>query len=497
MNVKKQILKTASVVVLVCISMMVASCDSILLKRSDDTSYTITNNAHSGQSINNHGAITVMVNNGAAQTGALVTAARNDRIILEISPAVDYTLSAITVSAAWGGNPTISGTGDRRGFIMPVADVTISATFAQNPPPSPPAPDPPQPDPPPPDPPPPDPPLPDPPLPDLPPVNPPLPSPKRVSWYVSDAANSDMPSATAEWSGDTIKAALSDIRSNSAKVTGGRKAVIVINGAVTSATEGASGITMITISGSYPPLVFRGDAANKGVIDGGNSRRILLIQPRTSTVPNEVTLADDLTLQNGRAVSQSPEDTVGGAVGVNGGIFRMTGGTIKDSVATSGSGIMASTWGMQSVKRNEVYLSGGEITGCRNERPSGTTLTTSGAAVYVQGSMADPGILHISGSVVIYGNGTNGNTEQGGAVKLDGAALTMSGGTIRNNKADSGGGVYVGPVSAFTMSGGAITGNTASNPGGGVYVYRSRYGGASYTNNGGTVSGNTPDDVNP
>jgi hypothetical protein len=268
----------------------------------------------------------------------------------------------------------------------------------------------------------------------------------------------------------------------------------VISGAVTSATEGASGGAIVTISGSYPPLVFRGDAANKGVIDGGSSRRILLIQPRTSTVPNDVTLAADLTLQNGRAVSQSPEDTVGGAVNVRGGIFRMTGGAIKDSVATSGGGIMASTWGMQSVKRNEVYLSGGEITGNQCERPAASA-TTAGAAVYIQGSMSDPGILHISGSVVIHGNGTNGSAEQGGAVKLDGGALTMTGGTIRDNKADTGGGVYTGPASAFTMSGGLITGNTASKPGGGVYV--SQYGGATYTNNGGTVRGNTPDEVNP
>jgi hypothetical protein len=256
---------------------------------------------------------------------------------------------------------------------------------------------------------------------------------------------------------------------------------------------------MFTIKGDYPPLVFRGDATNKGIIDGGNARRIFFIQPTANQgyIPNDVTLADDLTLQNGRAVSNSPSDTVGGAVNVLGGIFRMTGGVIKDCVATSGGAIAAPTWGMGNVTNNEVYLSGGEITGNRSARISGSTTTTDGAALYLQGSVSNPGVYRISGSAVIHDNGTIADTEQGGAIKLDGSALTMSGGTIRDNAAANGGGVYMGPLSVFTMSAGTITGNSATNPGGGIRVARGTYTGATYTNTGGTVTGNTPDNVNP
>jgi hypothetical protein len=342
---------------------------------------------------------------------------------------------------------------------MPAANVSLNAAFAQNLPPG---------------------------------------SPKRVTWYVSDAPNSDMPSAIAEWSGDTIKAALSNIRSNSGKFSGGKKAVIVINGAVTSATEGASGATMFTISGSYPPLVFRGDDISKGVIDGGGSMRIFMIQSRSSGIPNEVTLADNLTLQNGRAVSTTPADTVGGAVCVQGGAFNMTGGAIKNSVSTSGGAIATQNWGMNSVPHNIVNLSGGEITGCMNDKLAG--LDNEGAAVFVI-----DGNLTISGAVNIHGNGTDGKTLTGGAVYLTrgtiGTELTMSGGTIQGNAAGEGGGVYVGAKCVFTISNGAISGNTATGQGGGVYVYKSRHvpatAWATFNRNGGTITGNTRNDVYP
>jgi len=76
----------------------------------------------------------------------------------------------------------------------------------------------------------------------------------------------------------------------------------------------------------------------------------------------------------------------------------------------------------------------------------------------------------------------------------------MSGGTIQGNAAGEGGGVYVGALCVFTISSGAISGNTAVSQGGGVYVYKSRYApgaAATFNRNGGTITGNTPNDVNP
>jgi hypothetical protein len=143
-----------------------------------------------------------------------------------------------------------------------------------------------------------------------------------------------------------------------------------------------------------------------------------------------------------------------------------------------------------------INLSGGEITGCMNDKLV-KGLDNTGAAVFVV-----DGRLTISGAVNIHGNGTDGRTVKGGAIYLTrgtiGTELTMSGGTIQGNAAGEGGGVYVGAACVFTLSGGAITGNAAASQGGGVFAYQGRYAPpAVYTHTGGTVSGNTPHDVNP
>lgn len=84
----------------------------------------------------------------------------------------------------------------------------------------------------------------------------------------------------------------------------------------------------------------------------------------------------------------------------------------------------------------------------------------------------------------------------GGGIKVDdGASLDFQGGTITNNAANNGGGIYVGKGTA-TMSGDAkIDGNLAGHNGGGVYVnaqgaYMSGSS-AQFTMNGGTISNNT------
>jgi hypothetical protein len=62
----------------------------------------------------------------------------------------------------------------------------------------------------------------------------------------------------------------------------------------------------------------------------------------------------------------------------------------------------------------------------------------------------------------------------------------MSGGSVSDNTATTGGGVYVSYGGTFNMSGGAvISGNTASANGGGVYV---SYGGT-FNKFGGTIYG--------
>lgn len=137
----------------------------------------------------------------------------------------------------------------------------------------------------------------------------------------------------------------------------------------------------------------------------------------------------------------------GGCVFINGGEFIMEGGTISGGTATyfGGGGVY--------INSGKFTMRGGTISGCRS-----TTTDTS------------------------YGGG-------GVCAKGSDSYFTMEGGTITGNtSATMGGGVY--NNGTFEMSGGEITGNTATTQGGGVYNTAT----ATFTP-GGTVSGNTPDDV--
>lgn len=85
----------------------------------------------------------------------------------------------------------------------------------------------------------------------------------------------------------------------------------------------------------------------------------------------------------------------------------------------------------------------------------------------------------------------------GGGIKVDdGATLDLQGGTITNNAANNGGGVYVGEGTVTMGENAKIDGNLAAHNGGGVYLNtelasRAKDGEAKLTVNGGTISNNT------
>lgn len=146
------------------------------------------------------------------------------------------------------------------------------------------------------------------------------------------------------------------------------------------------------------------------------------------------------------------KDYVGGGVcNFGAGTFNMHGGTISGNRATVGGGVH---------NRGTFNMSGGEIS--QNEVFSG---------------------FHITGEV-------------GGGVYVDkGGNFVMSDGTIKDNKAASGGGVYVSKTyvatstdksASFTLNGGTISSNTATN-GGGIY----RCEGTTMKLNGGTLDLNS------
>jgi hypothetical protein len=286
-----------------------------------------------------------------------------------------------------------------------------------------------------------------------------------VVWYVSD---SDTPAGNPAGEASALKEGLSQIKAAHKKGSfgGNKKAVIVINGTIKSAGEGAlsnNSLVSITGAGVYPPLVLRGGASG-GILDGENQVRVLYV------TNNKVTIADGLTLTRGN--SKTHVENYGGGVYIEKSTLIMTGGTISDCTAEYGSGVFI--FEDKESLHSSFEMSGGTISG------------GSGSAVYVDRYC----FFTLSGSGLITDNGTAGDTEMGGGVCVEGHGhFTMNGGTIQNNRATMyGGGVNATAFSEFTINDGEITGNTAPlGCGSGVFV--SQYG-AIFNNNGGRIHGN-------
>ena len=151
--------------------------------------------------------------------------------------------------------------------------------------------------------------------------------------------------------------------------------------------------------------------------------------------------------------------------------FNMYKGSIDSNaghVTTSNSTTTINGGGV-SMNNNSSYSGDGGIF-----KMYGGTITnnsaTNGGGVYMCNNVGN--IFRMYGGSIT----DNTATGMGGGVYSAGGEITMTGGTINHNKAPQGGGMYESGGSSvfFTMSGGSITGNNATGKGGGVYV--SKYG---------------------
>ena len=144
--------------------------------------------------------------------------------------------------------------------------------------------------------------------------------------------------------------------------------------------------------------------------------------------------------------------------------FNMYKGSIDSNaghVTTSNSTTTINGGGV-SMNNNSGYSGDGGIF-----KMYGGTITnnsaTNGGGVYM---------CNNGGNIFnMYGGSITGNTAngQGGGVYSAGGKITITGGSIDHNNASQGAGMYESGGSA-AMSGGSITGNTATVKGGGVYV---------------------------
>jgi hypothetical protein len=144
----------------------------------------------------------------------------------------------------------------------------------------------------------------------------------------------------------------------------------------------------------------------------------------------------------------------------------------------------------------EVWLTGNKTISLDSNSGTGSLIYAAATQTFIidgptlQGKMDnDSALVYINGGNVQLRSGTiKGNrASSGGGVRVASGTFTMEGGTINGNSAHyGGGGVYVNSSGTFEMKGGAISGNSGSPSGGGVYVD-----GGSFTMKGGTISGNS------
>lgn len=174
-------------------------------------------------------------------------------------------------------------------------------------------------------------------------------------------------------------------------------------------------------------------------------------------------------------ITDNATNRFGGGVNVTGDVNGKASFTMSGNAQITGNMCFGSDCGGAG-----VYASGGEFTmndnaaisdnHSQSERGSGGGVFVSKTATFTMNDNAT-----ISGNAAYITSTSSGKKNSGGGVQVYGGTFNMNGGSISDNMAENGAGVYVGYSSStagtFKMNGGTITNNKVINGnGGGVYV---------------------------
>ena len=230
-------------------------------------------------------------------------------------------------------------------------------------------------------------------------------------------------------------------------------------------------ISEITGSGSSYGAVYIQDGGTFRMNGGKIADCTVKNQYSGAVVLNEGTM----TMKNGEIDGNTATEfnSAGGVLVDNASTFTMEGGTISNNTAKRGGGVL--------VRENGKFtMTGGMISGntAQVQDSSIDKPNAGGGGVFVE----DNASFDMENGTIT-GNTTNG---MGGGVatavlneddKTGGGQFHMTGGTISNNKASCGGGVYSwSGKDRVVLESGNIVNNTAYKQGGGVYVSTSPYG---------------------
>ena len=205
-----------------------------------------------------------------------------------------------------------------------------------------------------------------------------------------------------------------------------------------------------------------------------------------------------LTIESGTKISGCESGTWGGGIYNGGTGTAVINGCTIESCKSKETSTNVGGGGICSY--GTLTVTGGTISNC--------TAESKGGGLFLNGSQCTVAGVTISECTATYGGGVglyvnaiftmedgtiiskNTASEYGGGVYVYGSSIsvntfTMTGGTISENTARNGGGVYIaGTESTFTMEDGEINNNNANSFGGGVYLHSN----GTFMMKGGTIS---------
>jgi predicted outer membrane repeat protein len=220
-------------------------------------------------------------------------------------------------------------------------------------------------------------------------------------------------------------------------------------------------------------IILKGVSNNETTVlyvDGGGT---LIIEEGTIITGNNVRdgnagsgvllMEKSRLIMNGGKITSNNGETGCGVELRDGSTFIMNGGEISNNNARIGAGVMMSN-------ASSFIMNGGKISGNNSRQIGGGVAYSENCSFTMNGG-------EISGNY--------GKENAGGVFIYETGSFTMTGGVIKNNFAgDSGGGIYAvdktltanggGKRITISISGGEITGNNAQT-GGGVGLYNSRF----------------------
>ena len=177
-----------------------------------------------------------------------------------------------------------------------------------------------------------------------------------------------------------------------------------------------------------------------------------------------------ITINNGTI--SGCEAGAGGGLYADNSTVTINNGTISECTATINNG-----GGLYATNSSKITISGGTISGCTGELGCGlyatnsSEITISGGTISGCTGLRGGGLYANNSTVTITGGTISGcNVGAGGGLFVTGSTLNIEGGTISECSTTldtgKGGGLYAEENSIITISGGTIKGNKAAHGGG-------------------------------